>query len=40
MDFVLGKTFPLGKGCGMTISRRKLRWSKREIEREVIMTIP
>jgi hypothetical protein len=39
-EFVLRKTFPPGKDYGMIVSRRKLEWSQRETDMEVIMTMP
>jgi hypothetical protein len=39
-EFVLGKTFSLGKDCGMLVSRRKLGWRQRATDREVTMTMP
>jgi hypothetical protein len=39
-EFVLRKTFPLGKVCGMIVSRRKLGWRQRATNREVTVTMP
>jgi hypothetical protein len=39
-DFVLRKTFPPKKDCGMTVSRSKLGWSQRVAEMEVTVTMP
>jgi hypothetical protein len=39
-EFVLEKTFTPRKHCGMAVSRRKLGWSQRVVDRELKVTMP